>query len=291
MRRATVALVLMASGALVVAAPVTVIDDAGHTLTLPHPAQRVIALAPHLTELVFAAGGGDKIAGVVRFSDYPAAAQTLPLVGDAFALNLERIAQLKPDLVLVWQSGLAERQRARLRALGLPVFESEIRRVEDIAHTLRKLGTLLATATAAETVASEMMQGWQALQEQYRHRPPVRVFYQLWHQPLMTVSGHHLIARAIAACGGINVFAGMALLTPTVSWEAAAQADPQLIVGASVAGSDAPQGRWADLAQVDAVKHQRYAGLPPELMGRMGPRFVEGARLLCQAIERARPAQ
>ncbi|MDH3461722.1 MAG: ABC transporter substrate-binding protein, partial [Burkholderiaceae bacterium] len=104
MRRATVALFLMASAALVVAAPVTVIDDAGHTLTLPHPAQRVIALAPHLTELVFAAGGGDKIAGVIRFSDYPAAAQALPLVGDAFALNLERIAQLRPDLVLVWQS-------------------------------------------------------------------------------------------------------------------------------------------------------------------------------------------
>jgi len=270
------------------ALPVSVTDDEGGALTLPRPAQRVIALAPHLTEIVFAAGGGDRLVGVIRYSDYPAAARNLPVVGDAFALNLERIAKLRPDLVLVWHSGLGERQREQLRALKLPIYESEIRHVEDIAATLHRLGTLLGTAATADAAAGSLMQRWTALHARYARRAPVRVFYQLWQQPLMTVSGEHLITQAIAACGGVNVFAKLPGLTPTVSWEAAAQSDPQLIAGAQLDGQTVPPGRWAELTQVDAVKQQRYALLPPELLGRMGPRFVDGAQLLCEAIDRAR---
>jgi iron complex transport system substrate-binding protein len=267
---------------------VSVSDDEGRILALPRPAQRVVALAPHLTELVFAAGGGAKLVGVIRYSDHPAAARALPVVGDAFALNLERIAQLRPDLVLVWHSGLGQRQREQLRALKLPVYESEIRRVDDIAATLHRVGTLLGTAATADAAANSLMQRWIALQARYAARAPVRVFYQLWQQPLMTINGEHLIAQAITACGGVNVFASLPGLTPTVSWEAAAQSDPELIAGARVDRQTMPQGRWAELTQVEAVKHQRYALLPPELLGRMGPRFIDGAQLLCEAIDKAR---
>jgi iron complex transport system substrate-binding protein len=267
---------------------VSVTDDRGHKLSLARPAQRVVALAPHLTELVFAAGGGDKLVGVIRYSDHPAAARALPLVGDAFALNLERIAQLRPDLVLVWHSGLGARQREQLQALKLPIYESEIRRVEDIAATLHNLGTLLGTSAQANAAATELLQRWTALQTRYGGRAPVRVFYQLWHQPLMTINGEHLIAQAITACGGVNTFAGLPALTPIVSWEAAAQADPQVIAGARVDAATAPQGQWARLQQVDAVRHRRYALLPPDLLGRMGPRFVDGAQLLCEAMDTAR---
>ncbi len=282
------ALALLGGVAAAAGQPVSVTDDSGQTLVLPRPARRVVALAPHLTELVFAAGGGDRLVGVIRYSDFPLPARTLPVVGDAFALNLERIGQLKPDLVLVWQSGLGKRQREQLRALKLPVFESEIRRVDDIAATLRRLGTLLGTPAEAELSAASLLQRWQSLQARYGGRAPVRVFYQLWHQPLMTINGEHLIAQAITACGGINVFAGLPALTPTVSWEAAAQADPQLIAGARLDAQAVPGGRWAELKHVDAVKHRRYALLPPELLGRMGPRFVDGAQLLCEAIDQAR---
>ena len=284
------ALVLAAAAwaGTVVGQGVSVTDDEGRVLALPRPARRVVALAPHLTEIVFATGGGDSLVGVIRHSDHPAAARALPVVGDAFALNLERIAQLKPDLVLVWHSGLGERQREQLRALKLPVYESEIRRVDDIGTTLHRIGTLLGTSATADAAAAQLAQRWSALQARYAARTPVRVFYQLWHQPLMTISGEHLIAQAIAACGGVNVFAGLAGLTPTVSWEAAAQADPQIIASARVDGETAPQGQWTRLQQVDAVKHQRYALLPPELLGRMGPRFVEGAQLLCEALDKAR---
>ena len=270
------------------AQPVEARDDGGHLLQLAQPARRVVALAPHLTELVFAAGGGERLVGVLRYSDFPPAARAVPVVGDAFALNLERIAQLKPDLVLVWQSGLGERQRAQLRALGLPVYESEIRRIDDIVSTLRRLGTLLGTPATANAAGADVTQRWNTLYARYSTRPPVRVFYQLWYQPLMTINGEHLIAQAIAACGGVNVFATLPGLTPTVSWEAAAQADPQVIAGARVDAQARPQGRWAELKQVDAVKHQRYALLPPDLLGRMGPRFVDGAQMLCEALDKAR---
>jgi len=132
------------------------------------------------------------------------------------------------------------------------------------------------------------LQRWTALQARYSGRPPVRVFYQLWHQPLMTINGEHLIAQAITACGGVNVFAALPALTPTVSWEAAALADPQLIAGAQVDARTVPPGQWPALKQVDAVRHQRYAMLPPDLLGRMGPRFVDGAQLLCEALDKAR---
>lgn len=281
-------LALAAGVGAATAQSVSIIDDSGHALTLPRPARRVVALAPHLTELAFAAGGGSTLVGVINYSDYPEAAKALPRVGDAFALNLESIAQLKPDLVLVWRSGLPARQREQLRVLQLPLYDVEIRHVDDIAATLRRLGTLLGTTSTADVAAAALLQRWNQLQTRHSGRKPVRVFYQLWHEPLMTVNGEHLISQAITACGGVNVFAALPLLTPTVSWEAAAQANPQLVAAARVGTEAMPSGRWTELTQVDAVKRNRFALMAPELLDRMGPRFIDGAQQLCDAIEATR---
>ena len=286
--KALLAAALLAAGAPAVAQDVKATDDAGQTLTLPRPAQRVISLAPHLTELAFAAGGGAAVVGVMRYSDYPEAATRLPVVGDAFALNFEAIAKLKPDLVLVWGSGLNDRQKTQLRALGLPVFESEIRDVEGIARTLRTLGTLMGTSPAADLVAREVERNWAALRAMYAQRKPVRVFFQLWREPLMTVNREHVISRAIEACGGRNVFAQLPALTPTVSWEAAVQSNPQLLVTAGSKVEPADFGRWREFSRVDAVKRQRLAVIDGNLLGRMGPRFVQGAAQLCEAIDAGR---
>lgn len=287
----------LAAGAVLAAAalsaalaqPVAVTDDAGRVVRLAEPARRVVALAPNLVELAYAAGGGAALVGAIRYSDYPPAAKKLPRVGDAFALNLERIAQLRPDLVLVWRSGLPERQRDQLHAIGVPLYDSEIRSVDDIASTLHRLGVLLGTQDDADAAASRLRERWAVLKSRYAARAPVRVFYQLWQQPLMTINGEHLISQAISACGGVNVFAALPTLTPTVGWEAVVQVDPQLVAGARIddAGS-APPGRWRELAQIDAVKKNRFALLPPDLLDRMGPRFVDGAQLLCEAIDKVR---
>jgi iron complex transport system substrate-binding protein len=273
-------------------AELRVTDDAGHSVVLAAPAQRVISLGPHLTELAYAAGGGDTLVGVIRYSDFPEAAKKLPIVGDAHAIDFERIAQLKPDLVLVWGSGLNERHKARLRSLGLAVYESEIRQAQGIADTLRRMGTLLGRNDSADAAARRFETQWQALAERHRSKAssqPVRVFWQLWHEPLMTINREHLISEAMRQCGGVNVFADLPLLTPTVSWEAAVATDPQLIA-TSGRKQDATRdfAPWRRFVNVSAVKQQRYVSIDGDLMGRMGPRFVEGAELLCRSIAGAR---
>ena len=271
-------------------AEVTVTDDSGHAVTLAVPAARVVSLAPHLTEMVFAVGGGGTVKAVIRYSDYPAAARELPVVGDAFALDFEAIVRLKPDLVLVWTSGLNERHRARLRGLGLTLFESEIRSADAIADTLRRLGSLLGHAEAAEAAAARFERNWQSLRERNRDKATVRVFWQLWQDPLMTVNREHLIGEAIQACGGVNIFGALPLMTPTVSWEAAVAADPQLVAASGRAADAAGEfSRWRRFAQVSAVRNRQFAYLDADLIGRMGPRFVQGAAALCDAIDRARP--
>lgn len=286
--RAAMVLVAAAATGPALAAPVTVRDDAGRTLTLPTPAQRAVTLAPHLAELVFAAGAGDRLVGVMRFSDFPPAAARLPVIGDAFAVNLEAIAALRPDLLLVWRSGLNPRQQQRLRALGLAVYTNEINSVEGIADTLRRLGRLFGTSTVAEAAAADTETRWRALRERYASRTPVRVFYQLWHEPLMTVNRGHLIDQAITACGGINVFGSQAALTPTVSWEAAVAANPQVVITGAAANEPARLEAWARFKRVDAVRNGRVMALDGHRLARMTPLFVDGATALCEAIDGTR---
>jgi iron complex transport system substrate-binding protein len=288
LRLLTAALAVALTAIATRAQPVSAVDDSGHTIRLAQPARRVIALGPHLTEQVFALGAGAQVVGVSRFSTFPAEAQRLPVVGDAVAIHHEQIATLKPDLILVWRTGFPERARAPLQALGVPVFESEIRSVAELARSLRTLGLLLGRAEAGEREARRVEQQWAQLQAEYAGRKPVRVFYQLWHQPLMTINREHLISQAIGACGGTNVFAELPTFTPTVSWEAAVQRNPQLIAMAGAASDHPELGQWPRFPAVDAVRHQRFALIDGDLIGRMGPRFVQGARALCEAIDKAR---
>ena len=270
------------------AAAVTVLDDDGHRLTLPGPAQRAVALSPHLAELVFAAGAGPRLVGVMRFSDFPPEAAALPVIGDAFAINLEAVAALKPDLLLLWRSGINPRQQQRLPALGLPIYSNEISSVEGIADTLRRLGKLFGTEASADAAAASIESRWAALRARYASRPPVRVFYQLWNEPLMTVNRGHLIDQAITACGGVNVFAGQPTLTPTVSWEAAVAANPQVVLTASGPEAPARLEGWQRFKRVAAVQNGLVIALQGHRLARMTPAFVDGAQALCEAIDRAR---
>ena len=288
-RRTATALSLTLVLSLGAHARVQVTDDNGQAVVLPAPARRVVSLGAHLTELAYAAGGGAALVGVIRYSDFPEAARALPIVGDAHAIDFERVVQLKPDLVLVWDSGLNERHKARLRSLGLTVYESEIRHAQGIPDTLRRLGVLFGHSNAAEPAARRFETQWQALATRYRDRTPVRVFWQLWHEPLMTLNHEHLISEAMRVCGGVNIFGDLPLLTPTVSWEAAVARDPQLIVTSGRAEDTSRDfAAWRRFTTVAAVRHDRWASIDGDLIGRMGPRFVAGAEQLCQAIDAAR---
>ncbi len=285
---ALAAALLVAPAARADEAALRLVDDGGHEVVLTHPAHRIVALAPHLTELVYAAGAGNQLVAVGKYSDFPPEALAKPVISDAFAVNYEALAQLKPDLILVWGSGTPERTRAKLRTLGIPVYEIEIRNVAGLADTLRSIGRLAGTEGVAQARAQAVTTDWTALKASYAGRRPVRVFFQLWDAPLMTLNGQHLISSAISACGGTNVFAELPTLTATVSWEVAVQRDPELVMTAGSASETARPGRWSEFAQVSATRHGEFGHIEDDLIARSGPRFVDGARELCVAIDRAR---
>lgn len=271
--------------AAVARADVSAQDDDGHRITLPSPAARIVSLAPHATELLFAAGAGTMVVGVSEYSDYPAAALRLPSVGGSMQLDLERIVALKPDLIVAWKSGNSSAQVARLRALGLPVFDSEPRNFADIASSLERLGQLAGT-DEGKARAAQFRQKLQELRERYAGRRPVRVFYQIWPSPLMTLNDAHIVSEAIRLCGGVNVFGQLKPLAPTVSREAVVRADPDAIF-VSDERSDAFD-RWKAFAQMKAVKSGHLFRIDGSVMNRAGPRLVDATAALCERIDEAR---
>lgn len=270
-------------------AEVRVSDDLGQTVVLAQHARRIVSLAPHVTETLFTAGAGDRIVGAVSYSDYPESAKTILRVGGYHNLDLERIAALRPDLVIAWAGGNPLQQVERLRTLGLTVYVSDPRRLEDIAASIERFGSLAGTVKSAERAASAFRARLAGLERRYAHRQPVNVFYQIWHEPLMTVNGEHLINRAIELCGGRNVFAGLSLLTPKIDLEAVLAADPEVIVAS---GMDAARPQWLDdwrrWPQLRAVRREQLVFIHPDLIQRASPRVLDGAEQLCRALDRAR---
>lgn len=271
------------------AAPVSVHDDTGRLVTLAAPARRIVSLAPHLTELLFAAGAGQRIVGVVDYSDFPPAAQGIERVGDSARLDLERIAMLAPDLVVAWDSGNPALQVQRLRALGVPVYASEPRRLADVASTLRRLGVLAATGTTAEARATAFEGEIAALRTRYAQRRELRVFHQIWSRPLMTVNGKHMVSEVLQLCGARNVFAGLGPLTPTVSREAVVAQDPDVILATTGDTSEpARLSAWQRLPGLRAVRSGNLLVLDADTLHRSTDRIITGAREVCEKLDAAR---
>jgi len=254
------------------------------------PARRIVALSPHLAELAFAAGTGPRLVGVVEFSNHPEAARALPRVGDAFRIDFESLAALKPDLVLGWPSGNSPAALDRLRRLGYRVVELEPRRLADVGDQIEMIGRLAGTEPAASQAASAWRDGLAALQARYAGSRPGRVFYQVAPQPLITVTREHFIGEAIELCGGENIFAAVPGLTAVVSAESVVAAAPDAIVandytrgpGSPVSGT--PLDDWRSWAGLPAVRDGRLHVLDPDLMSVPGPRLLQGITKLCAAL-------
>lgn len=273
---------------LPLSAAVSVEDDSGRTVALSVPAQRIVSLAPHITEQLFAIGAGEQIVGAVEYSDYPEQAQAIPRVGGYSRLDLERILALEPDLVVGWHSGNDPRQLERLEQLGLTVYRSEPRTLREIAASMRRLGILSDRADEAGAEAALFMQKLQRLATINRDRPARRLFYQIWNRPLMTINGEHLISDVIRLCGGENIFADLPALTPTISTEAVLAADPDIII-ASGMGEARPEwlDEWHRWDLLRAVRNDQLHFIPPDLLQRATPRLLKGAEQVCRIIHDA----
>ena len=270
------------------AAAVTATDDAGNVVSLARPAQRIVSLAPHATELLFAAGAGSRVVGVVAYSDWPREARALPGVGDASALDLERIVALAPDLVVAWPY-TAPAQLAALRARGATIFVSDPRSIAAIARDVDALGTLAGTEATAQPAAAALRARHEALAARFASAPAISVFYEVWNDPLQTIGGRHLISEAIALCGGANVFGAQTLPAPTVSVEAVVAAEPEAIIAGSDDGRRPPWlDEWKRWRTIPAVRYGNLFVANGDLLHRSGPRFVDGVETLCAMLDAAR---
>ena len=271
------------------AAPVTVEDALGRRVTLDEPARRIVALAPHIVENLFTAGAGAKLVGVVSYSDWPEAARGIPRVGSFNAFSLEQIAALSPDLVVMWGSGNGPRALEKLQRLGLPVYVSELRQLADIPRDIRRLGELAATSAVADAEAARLEAGFRQLAERYRGRRRLPVFYQIWHEPLQTVSGEHLISQVIDLCGGENLFGDARGLAPRVSLEAVLAVNPRAIIAGGM-DNQRPEwlAFWRRFPALTAVRREALIAVHPDLLQRPTARLLAGARELCSALDAVR---
>lgn len=266
---------------------VTAIDSEGRQVVLNSPAQRIVSLSPHITELLFAAGAGDRLVGVVEYSDYPNAATKIKSVGSAFKIDMEAILSIKPDLVVAWTSGNSSADITMIKNIGIPVFYSDPKYLKDIPIQIRNLALLTETKDVAEKAAKKFTNKYLALQARYSGKSSVSVFYQLWHQPIMTVNKNHLINDIIELCGGKNVFAALPSLTPVVGVEDVINAKPEFIIASSVAREDAVS-TWKKWQTVKNNSPSKIITVPTDLLHRLGPRIIDAAEIMCRRLAAAK---
>ena len=268
---------------------VSATDFMGRNVSLAAPARRIVALAPHSVENLFSAGAGGALVGRISASDYPPQALDVPLVGSFNAYSLEAIARAQPDLIVMWASGNGAGTLEKLEVLGIPVFVSEPRRLEDIPRDIRALGRLAGTEPASEVAALRLENAFVELRERYAHKAPLRVLYEIWNDPLQTINGEHIISQVIALCGGRNIFADVATLAPRVSVESVLVRAPQAIVASGMRDSR-PQwlDDWRRYENLPAVRNNGLFFVDPDLLERPTARVLQGAQSLCEQLDTLR---
>ncbi len=269
-------------------AKIQVKDDSGQIVTLQQPARKVVSLSPGLTELIYSAGGSEYIKGVVRYSDYPEQAKTVPLIGSYNALDLEKILSLQPDLVVAWKSGNPKHQIEQLKKLGLTIYISEPKDFMDIPRTINALGELMGTETTSKINSDNFINEFNTLKEHSRNNinNSRRTFIQIWNNPVMSVNKDHLISKVITLCGGDNIFAAAKGLTSTPSIESILAQNPEVIIATGMADtSKIWLSRWQQWSFLNAVKNKQLYAVNPDHLVRHTPRILLGIKEVCQLLK------
>jgi iron complex transport system substrate-binding protein len=250
---------------------------------------RIISLSPHITELLFAAGAGDRIVGVDDSSDYPAAVAGIARVGEPAALDVEGLLKLKPTLIVLWDSGTPAGRKAELERLKLRLYVTDQHHLDDIGATLIEFGRLAGTEPVAAAAARRYQMELAQLRSRYAARPRLRVFYQVWDRPLYTLSGAHVVSEVLSLCGGDNVFAALSTLAPAIDKEAVLARNPDVILVAAEGAEGARQTlEWGRFSNLQAVRNHHVFTVDPSLVGRMAPRILQGVREVCGLLDAAR---
>ena len=244
-------------------------------------AQRIVSLAPNLTELVYTVGAGKQLVAVSAWSDFPRVVLNLPVVGDAFTVDQEQLALAKPDLILVWETGTPAHVIDELRAIGYRVVSIRTSELDDIAEAILRIGELTGHQEKADKAALAFRNELQSLRDNFASLAPIRVFYQVAARPLYTVNNEHYISELISVCGGTNIFKDLSDLAPTVDVEAVVDRDPEVMLASTDAGDDAfiEWERWPGMA-ANEIGNQFL--LPADEIGRATTRVIIAGNAMCR---------
>jgi iron complex transport system substrate-binding protein len=283
------AALLAGAGALPARAAVTVVDDAGRTLTLPRAPQKIVSLAPGATEMLFAAGAGGRVIATVEFSDEPAEAHDIPRIGDSNAIDVERVVALRPDVVVVWEGGSNAGQVAQLERLGFPLYRHKVERLTDLPPSLRRLGVLADTKVAAEKAALDVESRLARLAKTYGSGAQLSVLLEVWNRPIYTVGGSHMMTDSLRLCGARNIFADLKEQGPAVDLEAVIARNPQVIVAVAPPGVGREWlAEWQRYGTLQAVKNKALVPFEDQRLSRLGPSALGGTEALCQSLDALR---
>ena len=257
-----------------------------------HP-QRIITVAPHLSEVVEAAGGANRLISVSAYSNFPESVKKLPITSDARSIDLEKMKSLRPDLIIYWRGGTPESQIESIKKTftSIQVMSVEPKKLTDIANDIETIGKLLGTETIAKNNADAFRAQITELKYQYqnKNKRKVRVFYQVWAQPLMTLNQDHLIADIINICGGEQLFAKEKLLVPTVSREAVVKANPEIIFTAvDTQQMKTDWSMWSSIPQLAATQKRAFIDIDGDMISRPSTRIMQGAKKICLEIDKIR---
>lgn len=246
-------------------------------------------MAPNLTEILFHIEAGPQVVGVVEYSDFPPEARDIPNIGTSQQFDIEAILALEPDLIVAWESGNPAEDLETLEQLGLVIFRTEPRTLNDVSTLIQRLGKLTGHSTISDVLATAFLEGTAAIRDSYQHRQNLRVLYQIWSDPIYTVNGEHLISRLIEHCGGTNIFFELETLAPVVSTESIIERNPDVIIAGGYQGAT-PEwlAAWGQWSGIQAVQSESLYTVDTDQISRMGPRILQGMRELCRAIDQAR---
>jgi iron complex transport system substrate-binding protein len=268
----------------------TVADDLGRSVEVGRAPLRIVSLAPGATEMLFAAGAGTQLIATVQYSSEPPAARTVPRIGDVAAIDMERLVALRPDVVIAWPAGGNPAQRAKIAALGIPLYQQQVSRLADLPGSLRRLGVLAGTESVAERAAAALETRLAALERTYGTAsggPRPSVLLQVWNRPIYTIGGHHLMSDALDLCGARNVFADLPEPGPLVDTEAVIARNPDIILAAAPHGEGAAWvADWQRFPGLAAVRNHRVVAFENQALSRLGPSVLDGTEDLCQTIAR-----
>lgn len=250
-------------------------------------AKRIISLSPAITELVFSAGAGGKLVGVSRFSNFPSEAQLIPEIGDAYNLDLEKIIEISPELIIAWKQASIHKDLDRLNNLGFQILEIEIKSLDDIPNLIRLIGKLAETAERAALAASQYEKTLLQMKQNYDNRTLISVLQLIWLQPLITFGKDHLINEILGVCGGENVANFYPGSTFALATENIVAANPEVIFDST---ATMLEGRdlFRKLSSISAVKNDYIYFIPPDLIFRETVRALDAIQIACDYFDEVR---